>query len=465
VVASRPGERAQKLAFPSVHITRLTRSVIATFCERYLGGQSSEFTALLQEHGLWELADTPYVLCALIVVFRQLGKARFPRTRAEIYGRLVRATIERERKRGYDGQIDIEKLEEQLVSFAITMAWRGNWGWESPPEDLEWELERVAGTQEVLVRFPDAAVASLAVRCGLLELDRDAVRFTHQITQEYFVALAITRYRNPIRGIGSDVALHLIAIVCEIDEASIVKFATAYSEILVSWLNSSCRSPTTRRNVARFMLAEPPPPLGGQWGPSLGLLLAQGCDAEILDYLSQPAVSAPLHAILCLRAIRGEDPELLARVRPYLGDRRTVDYGLVEFAANDYYADRGVYRSWVDEEAIACLLRSGDLAADMAVACRSRLMDDTLVQVTNTWDGSGQRSETWERSGNRVAHLILRYVTRNHPLHAELVAWLHTQLASDAVAKDNHWSYGAGDDRSVSKQSDWAREVLDSLQR
>jgi formylglycine-generating enzyme required for sulfatase activity len=136
------------------------------------------------ERSLLRLARNPYMLKMLAEVFLELGRQELPRNRALLFATFVDILLGREDRRhqkrdgvshpGRDG------AEEALGRFA-------------------WELQNRAGDGEKIQLAMAATEASGLMSTEQLNLARDAsllevsdtVRFSHQLLQEYFVALGM----------------------------------------------------------------------------------------------------------------------------------------------------------------------------------------------------------------------------------------------------------------------------------
>ncbi|MEJ2406489.1 MAG: SUMF1/EgtB/PvdO family nonheme iron enzyme [Candidatus Thiodiazotropha sp.] len=136
------------------------------------------------ERGLLQLARNPYLLKLLAEVFLNGGRQDLPRNRAQLFADFVAILLWREDKRHQDrdgiahpGRAD---AEEALGRFA-------------------WELQNQAGNGDKVQLAMGIDQAKSALSAEQLNLARDAsllevtdtVRFTHQLLQEYFVALGM----------------------------------------------------------------------------------------------------------------------------------------------------------------------------------------------------------------------------------------------------------------------------------
>jgi formylglycine-generating enzyme required for sulfatase activity len=135
---------------------------------------------------LYELAQIPFWLAIMAEV---AGPAGLPPSRSQLADLFVRNALAHEADRS--GGIALDDQERRLFRQAlIDLAWRGL---------LKSEHHTFSNRstrrffRKVSRRLPPADCLLLARDCHLLELERQKVRFKHQLFQEYFASMELAR--------------------------------------------------------------------------------------------------------------------------------------------------------------------------------------------------------------------------------------------------------------------------------
>ncbi len=138
--------------------------------------------------GMLTLAGNPFMLTMLAGVYASGGG--LPPNRGNLFHSFVQIRLNRELEGKRILPTEMKPLTDALAEIAFEMQSR-----RAPKEDEESDDENAGGAltvlpkREVLALLGDNAqrLLSLAANAGLLNTD-DAVRFTHQLLQEYFAA-------------------------------------------------------------------------------------------------------------------------------------------------------------------------------------------------------------------------------------------------------------------------------------
>ena len=137
--------------------------------------------------GLLKLVANPYLLFLMTTLYARYGE--LPLSRIDLFGRFVKVLLEREeveKARCREYVPEREGLLQQLKRLA--------WQLQSRSGDLR-EARTVLSRTEASQTLAEPAL-EFAAAANLLELNRDSVRFSHQLLQEFFTAQRFKEERD-----------------------------------------------------------------------------------------------------------------------------------------------------------------------------------------------------------------------------------------------------------------------------
>jgi HEAT repeat protein len=177
------------LGLPTVLARQMDTDRVQQFAHAYLKADAEPFlkrlyqpsspapqsmTAPRADRDLLRLASNPYLLTALMVVYRSSPEGDLPRNNGALFRRLAMALWERERTRQTPGWIPFAQMESALGQLAYRMIEQG----------LPVSIDRTTAQSLVDTDLLDAAASA-----NLIEPVGDDLRFYHQLMQEYFAAV------------------------------------------------------------------------------------------------------------------------------------------------------------------------------------------------------------------------------------------------------------------------------------
>jgi HEAT repeat protein len=195
VITCRAGDYAEDLdlTVPTVLVGVMDEVRVRQFAEKYLEDGARKFLDRVlpdkkfpeyageseKSRSLFRLATNPYLLTALMVVFKSSSEGDLPRSSGALFRRLAMALWERERLRQTEGWIPFEQMESAFGQLAFTMIDEGK------PIDVptEYALQHIGA--ENLIRAAGSA--------NVLDIGVNKVRFYHQLMQEYFAAVELEK--------------------------------------------------------------------------------------------------------------------------------------------------------------------------------------------------------------------------------------------------------------------------------
>lgn len=186
------------LDLPTVLAEEMDTVRIQRFVANYLQADAKPFLSRISiaedkdthhNNTLVQLSRNPYLLTALMVIYRSMPNSILPRNTGLLFKYLVQTLWERERQRQTQGWVPFDKMEEAFSYIAFTMIKT-----EMPTQvSDEWILQQFKGE-----KWQDWSVTTLlnllhvGHSANLLEVSHSGVRFYHQLVQEYFAALSLT---------------------------------------------------------------------------------------------------------------------------------------------------------------------------------------------------------------------------------------------------------------------------------
>lgn len=177
------------LDLPVVQIEPLSDAQIRQFAQNYLGDKADTFLERIMPsderskkdtHHLYHLAQNPYMLAALIIVFNTSSERELPRNNGRLFQSLAIALARRESQRNSQGWHPFENrfrtIEIELSLLAFDM------------------IEDSKGT-EITVEYASNFLSNLTIEAALsakyIEKHNNNIRFIHHLLQEYFAAIQL----------------------------------------------------------------------------------------------------------------------------------------------------------------------------------------------------------------------------------------------------------------------------------
>ncbi|MCB9452135.1 MAG: HEAT repeat domain-containing protein [Anaerolineaceae bacterium] len=193
IITCRTGDYAGDLdmGLPMVIAEPMTPDQVRTFAQHYLGEQTEAF---LKQLGAWEhneraltsLAETPYLLSALVAVFHEQGM--LPGNVGMLFRRLAQIVWEQPILKHMSGWIPFEEMESAFSALAYAMVRQDR------PMDVpnQWALRQLSGRHWwQKVDHTLMSVLWVAHRAHLVEIRGRQMRFYHRLIQEYFAAVKL----------------------------------------------------------------------------------------------------------------------------------------------------------------------------------------------------------------------------------------------------------------------------------
>ena len=181
---------------PTILVKELQPEQITVFVRRYLQDRAPAFLRQLgiqqdgritRDTGLPVLAQNPYFLRSLIELFVLSGVNHLPQNSGMLMDRLTKALWRREEQRKTRGLVPLRLLRSRCALLARAILEEGK------PLQVPIDYAQRNVTRWFEFAWRRRAAAKLfhsAGSAGLLSLDRGAVRFKHQLVNEYFTALS-----------------------------------------------------------------------------------------------------------------------------------------------------------------------------------------------------------------------------------------------------------------------------------
>ncbi len=172
---------------PVVIVEEMDEFQIRVFAENYLGEKAPDFMENIlpqnevteNAQNLMRLAKNPYLLAALVFVYRASPHGDLPRNNGALMQKLARALWEREGQQQTPGWIPVDAMEAAFGKLAFAMID------EEQPIDVPLEF--------ALEHLPEKSLIPVAQGANLMDVQGNHLRFHHQIIQEYFAAVELNR--------------------------------------------------------------------------------------------------------------------------------------------------------------------------------------------------------------------------------------------------------------------------------
>ncbi len=230
-----------KLDLPEATIQELDEDAQKDFLAAYFADTGARlFDTLRDNHkDLLDIGRNPYMLLMIGQVYQLQGE--LPPNRGLLFQSFVNALMERERKTHPDRWLDAEIQIRVLSDLAFAIQREHGRGTSVP---REWADKYLAGSVRVNgreVAYDPTELLYLARSASLLDESADgSLRFTHQLLQEYFAAVALLRLgvndpqvRETARYYSWDEVLVLLAGLME-DATPLVELVMAVDPYLAA---------------------------------------------------------------------------------------------------------------------------------------------------------------------------------------------------------------------------------------
>lgn len=148
---------------------------------------SPRWNCLNDLRSLLKLAANPYLLFLITTLYARYRE--LPKSRIDLFGRFVEVLLRREEEEKAKSRDYIPKRGEMLAELK-QLAWQ----LQSRSGALQ-EARTVLSREEAAKTMPEKRL-EFAAAASLLELTRDAVRFSHQLLQEFFTAQRFSEERD-----------------------------------------------------------------------------------------------------------------------------------------------------------------------------------------------------------------------------------------------------------------------------
>ena len=191
VIACRTDEYdpALEMNLPLVQINDMDRSHIDRFVLNYLGDELSQiFLAQIlprtiweeqHKHYLYQMARNPFLLSAMILIYKSSPHGEVPENLGALLRLLVNEIWEREHDQQDMPPVSFEELEMALADLAFAM--------------IDEEMGIYVPYNFALEHVGSEALVKAARKTNFLRFRGNNVRFSQQILQDYFAALAVAR--------------------------------------------------------------------------------------------------------------------------------------------------------------------------------------------------------------------------------------------------------------------------------
>jgi HEAT repeat protein len=253
------------LDLPTVLVEEMDEAQIRQFAMNYLEDKAEPFLKhILPEdkrthedaRSLFRLARNPYLLTALIVVYKNAPDGDLPRNNGALMRALAQALWERERQRETPGWVSFEEMEKAFgrLAFAVTGYYL------SLDISYEWALRQLTGTWWLRIRDNGKMrnLLQAAHSANLIELRNKRVYFYHQLIQEYFAAVELAQHGlhdHMKYGRWDEVAIAMCGIVPSADvvvsKALEINRPRLAAKCIVSGVEVS--KPIRQETVTRFL--------------------------------------------------------------------------------------------------------------------------------------------------------------------------------------------------------------------
>jgi HEAT repeat protein len=186
-------ELGASLGIPTIQTVDLETPHIQRFVEHYLDGDEASFllSRIMPVAGqddrssryLFRMARSPFLLSALILIFKNSPNHDILYSVGEVSKRLVANLWER--KQHLTESVTFESLEAVLAELAFVM--------------VDADLPVFIPLDDGMEYLTSRAHLDAAITTNLLELEGNQIRFSHELIKEYFAAVGLMRTGLPTR--------------------------------------------------------------------------------------------------------------------------------------------------------------------------------------------------------------------------------------------------------------------------
>jgi TIR domain/HEAT repeats/NACHT domain len=190
IITCRTDDYINELKFkslPTIQAEHLDISQILQFATNYLGERAEDFLKLIRQdsqeqsgdvRSLWRLARNPYMLSALIYLYKESSRRTLPRNTGTLFRSLARALWEREKLRSTPGWIPFEEAEAMFARLAFEMIDEGL----GIDISLAYAIKKL-GSKSLLWAGTNA---------NYITINDNRVKFFHELMQDYFAAVRLS---------------------------------------------------------------------------------------------------------------------------------------------------------------------------------------------------------------------------------------------------------------------------------
>ncbi len=182
-----------------VEIQDLDQESQRKFLKMYFGEEGEKLfqTLLYPDTELLELGRNPYMLLMIGQVYQLEGGV--PSNRGRLVRAFVRTLFERERRGHPERPMDAEAVSSFLSVLGLAIHRHYGWGTTVPAEWVRQVLtDHIRNDWEDAQRDPSAPLSVARGASLIVESPDGSIRFSHQLLQEYFAALALQGSGTPI---------------------------------------------------------------------------------------------------------------------------------------------------------------------------------------------------------------------------------------------------------------------------
>ncbi|MFN8419488.1 MAG: HEAT repeat domain-containing protein [Anaerolineae bacterium] len=176
------------LQLPIVIAKQLDDTRIRKFAENYLEGEAEDFLihifpssndSDISSRYLLRLARNPFLLTALIFVFKTSSIGDLPKNTGALFKDLVTALWKREERRGIASKLTFGEIEYALARLAFSMI----------------DSNKPTNVTESYATFyiMSGDLLKIAEKASYISIENGQIRFYHQLMQEYFAAVGLNR--------------------------------------------------------------------------------------------------------------------------------------------------------------------------------------------------------------------------------------------------------------------------------
>jgi hypothetical protein len=167
------------LKLDRVVVREMSRSRVETFARNYLAQDATGLLGAIDGRGLYRLAKNPYLLTALIVVYRTSPRGGLPSNSGALFQNFARVLWDRERRRDTQGWVPFHLMEQDVARLAFSM--------------IDGGIALAVSKSFAEAQIQRSGLLDAAIRASFLQFDSDDVSFGHQLILEYFAGSGLVQ--------------------------------------------------------------------------------------------------------------------------------------------------------------------------------------------------------------------------------------------------------------------------------